>query len=207
MKYNKRRFKKDLIFLLSIALALYLAKSPHILNIVESSTVFVPLTIFIAGLLFTSFLTTPIAIVTLYALGQNHHPLYIALIGALGSALGDLVLIKLLRNFASKEMPLVFLGSQMIGDFAHLFPKKVTEIPLKFVSREKRIFIRLLRLGFMRSWVLPVLGAMIIASPFPDEAGIILLGASAIDYRKVFVLSYLLSVIGIFLVAGSAKLI
>jgi hypothetical protein len=53
--------------------------------------------------------------------------------------------------------------------------------------------------------VLPVVGAVIIASPLPDELGLALLGFSRIDRRYFFAISYTMNFIGIVLIGLAAR--
>ena len=50
------------------------------------------------------------------------------------------------------------------------------------------------------SWTLPILGAIIIASPLPDEMGVGLMGISKLKTSKFILLSFILNAIGIFLI-------
>ena len=52
------------------------------------------------------------------------------------------------------------------------------------------------------NWMLPIIGAIIIASPFPDELGVSLIGLSKLSTGKFILLSYVLNSIGIFLVVS-----
>jgi len=53
--------------------------------------------------------------------------------------------------------------------------------------------------------MLPVTGAVIIASPFPDELGVTLLGLSRVRNIHFLVVTYLLNTIGIFLIVLLAR--
>ena len=53
-----------------------------------------------------------------------------------------------------------------------------------------------LHLGFM----VPLAGAIIVASPLPDELGLIMLGVSKLKYREIAVLTYILNTAGILLI-------
>jgi hypothetical protein len=69
--------------------------------------------------------------------------------------------------------------------------------------RFKRMFYIFGRPHFRR--VLPIAGALIIASPFPDELGLALLGFSRIDRRYFFAISYAMNFIGLVLVGLAAR--
>ncbi len=54
---------------------------------------------------------------------------------------------------------------------------------------------------------MPFIGAVVIASPLPDEAGISLLGMSKIRPWQFFVVTFALNALGIFIVVTTANLI
>jgi hypothetical protein len=55
--------------------------------------------------------------------------------------------------------------------------------------------------------MLPVIGAIIIASPLPDEVGISLMGLSKISTPKFIFISYILNSIGLFLIISASVVI
>ena len=54
------------------------------------------------------------------------------------------------------------------------------------------------------AWLLPVLGAIIIASPLPDELGITLMGLGKIKNWQFLTLSFVLNSSGILIIASLA---
>ncbi len=54
-------------------------------------------------------------------------------------------------------------------------------------------------------WLMPLIGAFIIASPLPDEAGITMLGMSKIKNWQFILVTFLLNSAGIFLVILAAR--
>jgi len=65
---------------------------------------------------------------------------------------------------------------------------------------------KLMRHRFLR-WSLPIIGAFIIASPFPDEIGVALMGLSKIKNYQFVLLSLLLDIGGVFLLVSAFSLI
>ncbi|MEK7159994.1 MAG: hypothetical protein AAB702_00755, partial [Patescibacteria group bacterium] len=57
------------------------------------------------------------------------------------------------------------------------------------------------------SWTLPVIGAIIIASPFPDEIGISLMGISKISTYKFLITAFFLDFIAVFLIVSASLFI
>ena len=56
------------------------------------------------------------------------------------------------------------------------------------------------------AWVLPVVGAIVIASPLPDEAGVSMLGLSKIKQWQFFMLAFVLNSVGIFVIVSASRL-
>ena len=55
------------------------------------------------------------------------------------------------------------------------------------------------------AWILPVLGAFIIASPFPDEVGIGLMGIARMKNWQFLLLTFMLNSAGIFFIVTLAR--
>ena len=55
--------------------------------------------------------------------------------------------------------------------------------------------------------MLPIIGAIIIASPFPDEIGVSLMGLSKLSTPKFIFISYILNSIGLFLIVSASVII
>ena len=128
---------------------------------------------FIAGLFFTSIFTVAPAGVTLAGLALISSPLQVALWGALGAMISDLFLFIVIRDHFTGE--------------------------LQSLVRMRRIrqIISIIHLRIFR-WMLPLLGALIIASPLPDELGLALLGLSRMNTGIFLPISYSLNFLGIF---------
>ena len=175
-----RRLKRDaLIIGLSIVAAVYTSKSGAMDAVFLVSPESELIGIFIAGLLFTSLFTTPIAIAMFVSIAPEVNIAVMALLGATGSIIGDLVLFGLIRHTFRE-------------DVEHL-------LSLRKLHRIVAIFHRR-----MFRWILPFVGALIIASPLPDELGIGLLGVSRMKASTLMLVSYVMNTIGIFLIGLAA---
>ncbi len=138
---------------------------------------------FIAGMLFVSTFTVATSILVLLVLAETLSPIEIGLIAGLGAVAGDLIILRLIKDNLAKEIEQIY---NHVDRKNHL--KKV------FYSK-------------YFNWMLPVIGAIIIASPFPDEMGISLMGISKMSSTKFILLSYLLNSVGIFLVVSASVLV
>jgi hypothetical protein len=172
---------KDVVLIaFSIFLSVVLVKSEILIKILTSTQELEFLGSFIAGIFFTSIFTTAPAIVTLGEIAQANSVLWTAAFGALGSVTGDLIIFLFIRDRFSDH----------ISEF----------VPHRGVNRIKKLF----KLRYFR-WFTFLLGGAIIASPFPDEAGISLLGFSKLRMSWFIPLSYVFNFIGIFIIGSIAK--
>lgn len=126
----------------------------------------------VAGIFFTSLITTAPAIAVLGELSITANLFIVALVGALGAVVGDYLIFVFVRDRVSQDAAYLLRG-----------------------PRFRRMFLVFRRPHFRR--VLPIAGALIIASPLPDELGLALLGFSRIDRRYFFAISYAMNFIGI----------
>ncbi|MBI2017827.1 hypothetical protein HYS92_02145 [Candidatus Daviesbacteria bacterium] len=173
---------KTLVFIFSISLAWFLVKSGYLHSWVETVLPHQFIGEFIAGALYTSFLTSPIAVAMFLVIAQESNPIIIALVGGLGAACGDILIIKLFRDNYKNDVDNVS-----------------KQLHLKRIS----IFLRLFHFEF----IIPVIGAIIIASPFPDEIGLLMLGVSRLKYGEIAKISFVLNSAGILLIAAPINLL
>ncbi len=172
---------KDVCLLLvSLGAAAVLVVTPSVEQILTSSMETEALASFVAGLFFTSVVTSPAAIVALAQIGAANSPWLVALIGGLGAVIGDLVLFRFIQTHFNKDME-QFLKTKRLR---HVFS------PSRFRSF---------------TWLLPFIGGLIIASPLPDELGVTLLGVTKLPLKAFVVISYLSNFAGILLIALVAK--
>lgn len=137
-----------------------------------------PIAPFIAGAFYSEALTSPAATVTLFYMGKIYNPILIALVGALGSAFSDFLLYRFLRKRASQSVEYL-----------------ARHFRTRYKSTKKTIRILVL-----------ITASLILASPLPDELGIAMLSAINISVKKMFLISYMMSFLGILTIAwlGSA---
>ena len=177
---QKPHFGRDiLIIAASISFAVYLAQHDVIARFMDLIG-FVPLEAAIAGFFFTSLLTITPAGVTFAEMAHVVPPLQLAAWGALGAVIGDLVLFFFVRDALSQDLMTMLRGS--------------------WLRKAKA----LCKTPFL-SWAIPVAGAMIIASPLPDEVGLAMLGLSKADLRFLIPISYAMNFLGIFIIGWSVQ--
>lgn len=179
-KSVKKLIADLVIFLISCFLAWLLIQNGTVDALVTKVAPVQFIAEFISGILFTSFLTTPFSFALFYVLSQSTPPLQIALIGGIGACIGDMLIVSIFRN-------------SFFDDF------KTLEKTLKL----KRVFHFFHHSHF--SHLAPLLGILIIASPFPDELGLMMLGASKLKIIQLIILTFILNTAGIFFISLGAR--
>lgn len=166
--------------LLSLLLLFLFADSAVVKNFIGAVGGLGYFGIFITGLFFVSTFTVAPASVILYLLSSQFGPLKIALIAGLGASMGDLLILR-------------FLKDKIFEELSPLFTKVVGHRILKFFKTP------------YFAWLSPLVGILIIASPFPDEIGIGLLGVSKLKNWQFFLISFVCNSAGIFIIVSLAR--
>ncbi|EKD67975.1 MAG: hypothetical protein ACD_48C00129G0004 [uncultured bacterium] len=138
---------------------------------------------FIAGILFVSTFTVATGMIILFIFAETLHPIEIGLIAGLGAVVGDIIIFHLVKDSLANELTDIY----------------------NHVDHKKHIK-KLLHSKYF-SWTLPVIGAIIIASPLPDELGVSLMGLSKMKTVPFLLLSFFLNSIGIFLIVSASLVI
>jgi hypothetical protein len=133
---------------------------------------------FFAGIFFTSAFTIAPAAAILGVLATKISPWTVAIYGAIGAVFGDLLIFTFVRD-------------RFADDLVHL------------MGPNKKRFVHLIHMRLFR-WLTPFVGALIIASPLPDELGLFLLGISKTKTKLLIPISYVMNFIGIVAVAAVA---
>lgn len=182
----KQHTRKDLsqdigIIALSIIVAIVLVQTGIVIKMLSLSNQSEFLGSFFVGLFFTSIFTTAPAIVTLGEMAQVHSPYTVALWGAMGAVVGDLVIFRFIKDrFGAHLMELVTIR-----------------------GTRKRLKTLLTRPVFR--WVTFFIGGLILASPLPDELGIGLLGFSKMRLSGFLLVSFVFNFFGIVLIGFAAR--
>ncbi|MBI2589118.1 hypothetical protein HYW35_02865 [Candidatus Saccharibacteria bacterium] len=181
-KWKRWHYKNTTLLVLSLVVFFFLVKTPQVDNLIRQVGTLGYVGAFIAGTFFVSTFTVAPAAVILYHLADSLHPLEIAILAGLGAMVGDYIIFKYLKDKIFVELRPSFM-------------------------KHGRPYIRILYRSPYFAWMLPVFGAFIIASPFPDEVGVGILGLSKIRRWQFFLLSLVLNATGIFLVVSFARLV
>lgn len=173
-KPKKRAFPYPnlLIAYISFLLIILLSLSPLLRNITDQLVFLGLLGAFIGGMLYATTFTFSAGILALILLAPHHNFFVFILVAGLGGLVADLVIFHFVKDN---------LSSEIIDIFNRLGGKN---------------FIKTFHLKFF-AWLLPVIGAIIIASPFPDELGVSLMGISKMKQSRFAIIAFILDSIGI----------
>lgn len=179
---KKHLWRSILILVFSVALAVFLAQAGVFEKILFASQGLKILGNFLAGFFFTSVITIGPAMVALGEIVQQNSIWQVALIGAAGGVIGDMILFRFVRDRIADDFMAIFEHTRLV--------------------RLRDIF----KLAIFH-WLLPVLGFLIVASPLPDEIGLAMMGVAKIKTPVFIVMSFGANFVGILLVGFVARAI
>lgn len=178
---RKKVLRDAIIIAISIFIAVWIHQNNFLENLLtHTSGISFFIGTIISGIFFASTFTVSISISTISIIAQSHNILQIALLGGLGALIGDTLIFKFLRD-------------DLIADFEYLeghFGKRIA----KRLIHSKMII-----------WFAPIVAAILIASPIPDEAGLLILASIKLKYRHFFLVSLVLNTFGILAISFFAK--
>ena len=168
------------IVVLSILVAVFLVAGGALHGLIVSLGAFKLLGSFLAGIFFTSLFTAAPATVVLAEIAQTNSVFWSSVAGGLGALLGDMIIFRFVRNELSADV--LFLMRRAGQErLAAVFSSK----PLR--------------------WIVPIVGALVIASPLPDELGLMMMGFSKVPTHLFALLAFLLNFFGILVIGIIAK--
>ncbi len=174
------KYKNTTFLIVSLVVFFYFADSAPVKDFINSLGSLGYLGAFITGVFFVSTFTVAPAAVVLFHLADHLNPFEVAILAGLGAVVGDYIIFRFFKDNVIDELKPLFnrWGGTRISE--------------------------LLRTPYF-AWLLPVIGAAIIASPLPDELGVGILGISKMKPWKFLVLSFFLNAIGIFIIVTLAR--
>ena len=177
MNFIRCHYKGFLSLGTGILLAFFLSRNPIFNALLLRMGSFGYQGAFIAGLFFVSTLTIATAVLMLIALSHALPPVTLSIFAACGATLGNYLIFLVIKKHIIH--PLRLLRKRSRGEKHH---------------RQLNHFGHLL---------LPFLGALIIASPLPDELGILLLSIYKMKTYQFVFISFLLKMTGIYLLVSN----
>lgn len=177
------RYKNITIVFIGVVLAILLSRNEMFHSFLMHLGNFGYIGAFVAGILFVSTFTVATSALVLLTLAKTLSPIEIGLIAGLGAVVGDILIFNLIKDDLANEIEEIYDQVDKKHHLRKLFHSKYF------------------------NWSLPVFGALIIASPLPDELGISLINLSKMNKFKFILLSYVLNSIGIFIIVSSSVFI
>lgn len=178
--WHSFRYKNLTLFFTSIIFALIISRFEALHTFLLNLGGLGYVGAFLAGILFVSTFTVATGAVILLVLTERLSPLEIGIIAGLGAVVGDFTIFR-------------FIKDNLVSELESIYNHIDTDHHLRKILHSKYF-----------SWTLPVIGAIIIASPFPDEIGVSLMGISKMKLYQFLLLSFILNAIGISLVISAS---
>jgi uncharacterized membrane protein YdjX (TVP38/TMEM64 family) len=180
---RRRRHSNLLLLAGGLAFAFVLSRMPFFDVIVREVEKLGYLGAVFSGFLFTSTFTVATGALLLVNFAKILDPFWLILCSVSGALLGDMIIF-------------LFVKDKVSEDITPVYEHFLTKNHLHKIVHTKYF-----------SWTLPVVGALIIASPFPDELGISLMGLSSISLQKFLLMAFLSHSLGMFLLVSAVSLI
>ena len=161
------------LILLGVVVAVAIAKSEIALQLAGYGLPGIILAALVCGALYSSIFTVAPATVALIELAQIGAPIWIiALCGGVGAMLGDMTLFQVIKIGFIDDL-IAYFQRKSQGRYAQLF---------------KIRFFKVLLVG---------LGAVIVATPIPDEIGLAMMGLGRARWKTVMVVSFIFNTLGV----------
>lgn len=174
-RHHKSHLGRDLlIMLISVVLGIFLAQSGILKNILSSASSYVIIGSFLAGMFWTSAFTVVPASVALLEIARLNSIWPVAIAAAIGAFFADLIIFRFVKDELDDD----------IMDFIH------------HTRFHLHRFHFLWKLKSFR-WLFSILGAIILASPLPDDIGLMIMGLSKTNTHFFILTSAFLNFIGI----------
>lgn len=181
MNSSQNNLMRDLgIIALSIILAVTLAKTGALQDLLASTQEWQFLGSFLSGIFFVSTFTVAPSAVVLVEIAKASSVWEVALFGGIGALVGDLLIFR-------------FVKDSLAEDINWLMKK----------TKQERLF-SIFRSKFFQ-WLTPFIGALIVASPLPDEIGLVMMGLSKMKISVFIPVSFILNFLGILAIGLIAK--
>lgn len=172
---NLKLIKDSLFFFVSLSIAWWIIKTGFLHIALEGIYPVKFVADFVAGLFYATFLTSPISVAMLISLANEGNPIITAVVAGFGAMIGDLLVIRILKKDVTKDIATL-----------------ASDLKLKRVK------------GLIRKYsldaLLPIIASLLIASPLPDEIGLVLLSETKLTYKELMALSYFLNTVGMLII-------
>ncbi len=175
-RYFRLKYPKTLLLILLIAAAYFIFDNPNAEKFIQGLGDLRYFGVFIAGLLFSFGFTSPFA-AGFFIISNPENVILAGIVGGLGALVADMLIFRFVR-FSFKD------------EFDRLKDTRTIVMTRKLIRRSigRRFGV----------YLMYAFAGLLIASPLPDEAGIIMLaGLTEIKVGKVAFISFTLNTLGI----------
>ena len=172
-RYNGWRYKHLTLIAVGGIIAVFLSRWQSFHDVLVALGSLGYLGAFLGGALFVSTFTVATGLLILLILVEQHSLIGMSIVAGFGAVAGDYMIFRFVKDGIMEEVAPLYnkLGGRHLTLLFHT----------KYLH-----------------WTLPVIGALIIASPLPDEIGVSLMGIAKMPTRTFLVVSYIFNTIGIF---------
>lgn len=180
--HHRHKRRNLFLLILGVLLAVFLARSPLLTMFLDHFSTYPLLIAFIGGMLFASTFTVATGGIVLIKLSGLYSPIFLILFAGLGAAFCDYLIFSLIKNKAPTHIAPVYKN---LINKSHLH--------------------KILHTHYF-AWTLPVLGAIVMASPIPDEVGVSLMGLSKLSGIKFLLIALSSHLIGMTTIIAGSRL-
>ncbi len=181
-KHHHWRYKNLILLAISIIVFFFVAETPSVKTVIANFGDWGYAGAIIIGIFSVMTFTAAPALAVLYTFSENLNLIELSLLAGLGSVIGDFIIFSFFKETVFTELEPII--------------EKLSHSPIAHILHS-RYFV----------WLTPVIGAIIIASPLPDELGVSLLSANKMKKWHFILLTFFLNSLGIYLLLTGVKLL
>jgi hypothetical protein len=170
------KYPKLMLLLGAIIASYFIFSNPEVSSFISDLGAFNYLGVFIAGLLFSFGFTSPFS--AGYFIALNPEKIILAgIIGGFGAMLMDVLIFKFIRFSFKNEM---------------------NRLKKEAISRKIENILNKTLIGKLKIYIMYIFAGILIASPLPDEIGVIILaGLTKVKTTIIMILGFILNTLGI----------
>lgn len=179
-RWKNWRYKNTTMLVLSLAVFVYILDKDFVQTFIKNIGALGYAGSFLSGIFFVSVFTVAPASAVLFEISKTLDPYLAAVAAGIGAVLGDYLIFRILKDRVFEEL-------------------------MPFFEKRRLSFLGAFFASPFFTWMIPFFGAIIIASPLPDELGIGMMGLSKIKKWQFLLVTFLLNSIGIFIIVSLAR--
>lgn len=180
-KYLHWKYRNTILLTMAMVLLVVFADHAIVHGIISGISGLKFFGIILAGMFYVSTFTIVPATLLLSEMSKIYGFWETVLLATIGALIGDFLIFRFIRDTVSEELKPI----------------------LESLGKEKHLVM--LFKSPLFAWLLPVIGAIIITSPLPDELGLSIMGVSKMNSRKFIVIVGILDFIGMLLLVSLLK--